>query len=354
MDSRSLVIAFLALAIGCDAGQQSPASPTDPSEAALPADIGDDVVQVAESWTSSSWAEDIDSLAAWSDEEQHLVFATAKQGNRLVVLDAGTGEEVGSIGRRGEQLGELQRPNGVAIAGDLLYVVERDNHRVQVFSLPGFEPLSAFGETILRRPYGIAARRQGQTTELFITDNYETPDETIPPDSELGERIKHFRVDDQAQPPTAQLVGSFGETAGQGVLRKVETIALDNEAQRLLVAEESEDDMSLKVYGLGGEFLGIEASELFRWEPEGIAAIDCQSESYWITTDQHETRTVFRVLRQADLSLVGSFAGKVTANTDGIATSPKGPTLFAVHDDQAVSAFAWSHISSALGLGPTC
>ena len=353
---KALIVTIpLVLALGCNASQEAPPSQNSGasnSSTALPSELGDDVVQVAEVWTSDSWAEDIDSLAAWSDADQQLVFATAKQGHRLVVLDAETGEAVRSIGQQGEGVGELRRPNGVATAGDLLYVVERDNHRIQVFSLPALEPVLVFGEAVLRRPYGIAARRQGQTTDLFITDNYETPDETIPPSSELGERIKHFRVDEQTDPPTVQLIKTFGEINGPGVLRKVETIAVDKEAERLLVAEEIEDDMGLKLYGLDGEFEGVAANTFFRWEPEGIASIECQSQRFWITTDQHETRTVFRILRADDLSLVGSFAGHVTANTDGITTSTIGPTLYAVHDDMAVSAFAWSDISSALGLGP--
>jgi 3-phytase len=53
---------------------------------------------------------------------------------------------------------------------------------------------------------------------------------------------------------------------------------------------------------------------------------------------------------------VGAFSGRITANTDGVWLSQSGVpgfdrgAFFAVHDDQAVSAFDWGEIADALGL----
>ena len=54
------------------------------------------------------------------------------------------------MGSSGNAPGQLSRPNGIATVDDkYVFVVERDNHRVQMFALPDFQPLLAFAETDL-------------------------------------------------------------------------------------------------------------------------------------------------------------------------------------------------------------
>src|SRR5690606_1261336 len=77
-------------------------------------------------------ADNIDSLASWtSPDGAVLVFGTAKATDRLVVYDGATGETLREVGASGTGDGQFRRPNGVAVVDDLLFVVERDNHRVQ-------------------------------------------------------------------------------------------------------------------------------------------------------------------------------------------------------------------------------
>ena len=73
-------------------------------------------------------------------------------------------------------------------------------------------------------------------------------------------------------------------------------------------------------------------------------------------TDQGHQSNVFYVLDRDSFSLLGSFTGSHTVNTDGIAlsNSPFGSfssgAFFAVHDDGGVSAFSWQTIADSLGL----
>src|SRR3546814_3545447 len=79
--------------------------------------------------------DNIDSPAAWAAPDGRvLVIATAKATDRLVVYDGATGETLRHVGRSGAGEGEFDRPNGVAVVDELLFVVERDNRRVQVRS----------------------------------------------------------------------------------------------------------------------------------------------------------------------------------------------------------------------------
>ena len=97
----------------------------------------------------------IDSVAVWRKGSPALLLATAKTGNVIYVHDASTGASIRSFGSTGTGAGELRRPNGILVLDDYAFVVERDNHRVQVFALPGGQPVMTFGDVDLRRPYGI-------------------------------------------------------------------------------------------------------------------------------------------------------------------------------------------------------
>ena len=79
---------------------------------------------------------------------------------------------------------------------------------------------------------------------------------------------------------------------------------------------------------------------------------------WWIGTDQYKDRSVFHLFDRNTLQHVGSFAGKLTANTDGVWLDEQGDARFpqgvfyAVHDDQALAAFDWRDVASALQLNP--
>ena len=60
-----------------------------------------------------------------------------------------------------EAIFPLERPNGIAVVDDLAFVVERDNHRIQAFTLPDFTSVGTFGASVLRLPYGLVVERAG-------------------------------------------------------------------------------------------------------------------------------------------------------------------------------------------------
>ena len=96
--------------------------------------------------SDSPWIRSIDFCAASSAvicSERRLI-ASAKSTHRLVVFDADSGERLREVGSEGAALGQFDRPNGVAVFGDMLFVVERDTHRVQVLSLPSFKPVGSY------------------------------------------------------------------------------------------------------------------------------------------------------------------------------------------------------------------
>lgn len=312
--------------------------------------------------------DNIDSPASWTTADgTRWLIATAKATDRLVVYDGQTGQTLRTVGKPGKGPGEFLRPNGIAIIDDLLFVVERDNHRVQVLSLPGFEPLLDFGDADLVKPYGLWVDRAGDGYRLYVTDAYMAGedadgDDILPPLAELDRRVKQYALTRAGDGWQARLDGSFGDTTEKGALRVVESLWGDPGNDRLLIAEEDETYANeLKVYDLAGKFSGRTlGADVFKAQSEGIMLKTCaDGGGWWITTEQGKGRTVFHLFDRRTLAHTGAVTGAKVANTDGIwldqTASPRFPdgVLYAVHDDQGVVAFDWKDMATALSL-PAC
>jgi 3-phytase len=313
-------------------------------------------------------ADNIDSVASWTGADGRvLLLATAKATDRLVIYDGSTGAFVRHVGRPGQGPGQFDRPNGIAVAGDLAFVVERDNHRVQVLRLPGMQPVAVFGADVLEQPYGLWVTPVAGGYEVYVTDAYmagedAAGDDILPPLDALDRRVHRFAVAGDGDALTGRHVGAFGDTSPAGALRVVESLWGDAANDRLLVAEEDETYANeFKVYDLQGRFSGRTiGGEFLKAQAEGIMLKTCADGSgWWITTEQGKGRTAFHLFERASLAHAGVVAGPTVANTDGIwlhdaptAAFPDG-VLYAVHDDQGAVAIDWRDIAAALKL-PAC
>jgi 3-phytase len=346
--------------------------PDELDEDAMLADAGTPHEVVAEAFSSVDMPEDnVDSLASWvADDGRTWLIATAKEGEHgLVVYDGETGERLRGVGTVGSDLGQFRRPNGVFVHGDHVFVVERDNQRVQVLSLPEFMPLGSFGEAVLEKPYGMWLRPlPDDTLEVLVTDAYMAGEDAmgediVPPLAELERRVQRFVVTTNGAAVTARHDGAIGDTSEAGAIRIPESLWGDEAHDRLLVAEEDESTgTALREYSLKDGFLGrTHGLDRFGAQAEGIALWACDDGSgYWIATDQFKDRSLFHLFDRQSLEYRGAFAGETTANTDGVwlhqaptARFPSG-VFYAVHDDMAVSAFDWRDIARALELPGTC
>jgi 3-phytase len=160
----------------------------------------------------------------------------------------------------------------------------------------------------------------------------------------------------------AEHVRAIGETSGAGVLRVVESIAVDPQHHRLLIADETPGASTIKVYDTNGSFTGtIIDARYFPHQSEGIALYSCDDGGgYWIVTDQAPDESTFHIFDRASLVYIASFRGKIVQHTDGVALTqqamPNFPNgaFYAVHDDGNVVAFAWHHLARALDLRADC
>jgi len=335
---------------------------------APPADVvvRTDTSRIAEAFISEfKEVDNIDSPAIYHGPGgEHWVIATAKATHQLVVFDAVTGAEVDRVGLQGTADGQLQRPNGIVVLGDsVLLVVERDNRRVQGFRMPTFTPMGSFGADELILPYGVAVVERDGGWRVYVTDNYETPQETVPPLGELGRRVKWYQVSvgsgDRVQ---ATFGGAFGDTTAAGAIQITESIFADPANDVLMIAEELETDSYLKVYTLDGVFTGKTVGRGdFPQQAEGLALYACaDGAGYWIATDQGPTVNTFHLYDRKTFSRVASFAAAATNTTDGVVLTQRafGPfsagAFYMAHGDAAISGLSWSAIAEATGVRQDC
>ena len=323
-------------------------------------------VVVAEAFVTASTPDDnIDSPASWLQDGRLLVVASAKATDQLVVYDGDPGARLRTVGGSGKALGQLSRPNGIATIDDrFVFVVERDNRRVQMFQLPDFTPLLAFGQEALEQPYGLWVRRLGDGYQVLVSDAYMAGedargDDVVPPLAQLDRRYDVVRADGSW---VATPAGAFGDTSAAGAIRVPESLFGDEANNRLLIAEEDvPTGTRLREYDLQGRYLGRDVGNgQYVAQAEGIALMRCADGSgWWVASDQFADRTVFHLFERRSLRHAGSFAGKVTGLTDGVWLDERGDARFpqgafyASHLDLGVAAFDWREIARALQL-PEC
>src|SRR5690606_3301709 len=127
----------------------------------------------------------------------------------------------------------------------LLFVVERDNRRVQVLRLPAFSHVASFGSDELAKPYGIWDNDTADDDEVYVSDAYMAGEDAqgediLPPLSELDRRVHRFVVSPSDDGLAVRSLGAFGDTGARGALRVVESLWGDPDNDRLLLAEEDE------------------------------------------------------------------------------------------------------------------
>lgn len=373
------LIALAVLAVGaCGPSTEPPAvrsegpMPTPPAfddQVPLHPRLVEDLKRVPEVFRTVPLTEgkDIDSLAVWPRAEgSPWLLVTQKDIGNILVLDALTGELLDTVGGMGEELGTFNRPNGIAVIDDLVLVVDQRSRRIQVLRLPGFDPIGAFGEDLLQRPYGVAVDRSGEWYDVFVTDSFDSPEHEPPTAEVAANRVRHYRFRLDADGGLeAELVRSFGAPDGEGKLFRVESLVIDREMGRLYVADESRLELNLKVYSTEGEYQGIVFGEGWHYrEPEGIVLLSCgvstRPEGYVIAADQTQPAR-FLVYDRESLERIGGFTGEPAIDiTDGTAFASEeqvpgtGGMFYATHHDVQVVGYRWADIASAMELRTDC
>lgn len=261
------------------------------------------VVVVPEAWRTVERPEEaIAGLAAWPGRgARPWLLATAEATDRLLVYDAASGEALRDFGGGGDAAGRFSRPRGIAVAGDLAFVAERGNARVQVLRLPGLSTVGFVAAGDLAAPGALAVVEAGGGVYDLHVEDAGAP------------AVHRYRV----------------RVSGDGLL--------------------AEHATTFTAAG-GAEVAAVHP-------PLGTALYPCpDGGGYLVAADRGEAPTLFRVLDRGSGVEVGSFSGEATAHSDAISIWPAAGdafpagALYAVHEGGSVSAFDWRQVAAALGL----
>lgn len=238
----------------------------------------------------------IDSVANWGD----YIFVTCKEtGNIAILFDHNGIRQISTIYG-------LERPNGIKINGNKIYITERYKSRVIILDIENiinskrkikYSDVSYTAINNLGDPYGIDV----VDNKVYVTDD-------------LNKRVIIITLDKRY----LEVERTFFNVKG-----KLESILVDTARDIILVAQEDKNIIS--IFTLSGKPTNL-AIGGFIADPEGIA----KYKDLYILTDQKKDITRFYVFR--GINYLSYFEQDGVANTDGI--NVYGDFLFAVDDDQ--------------------
>lgn len=232
----------------------------------------------------------LDSITSWNN----LILVSSKNNHSILCFNKNTGKLVQTIGSKGFDHDKFNRPNGLKVINDYLFIVERDNKRCQIINMKTKEAISYFGFKNLKKPYGIDGLFYKDQYIIFITD-------------EKKEIVFKFNIiirDDEIKKISSD---TFLELSGA----KLESILLDETNNRILIADEKMK--KIRIFSLSG-ILIKNIENIFEGDPEGMVRTD---DSY-IFTDQIKEGTYFHVFDIKNMEYKHTLYNDLVKNSDGI------------------------------------
>lgn len=232
----------------------------------------------------------LDSITSWNN----LILVSSKNNHSILCFNKNTGKLVQTIGSKGFDHDKFNRPNGLKVINDYLFIVERDNKRCQIINMKTKEAISYFGFKNLKKPYGIDGLFYKDQYIIFITD-------------EKKEIVFKFNIiirDDEIKKISSD---TFLELSGA----KLESILLDETNNRILVADEKMK--KIRIFSLSG-ILIKNIENIFEGDPEDMVRTD---DSY-IFTDQIKEGTYFHVFDIKNMEYKHTLYNDLVKNSDGL------------------------------------
>ena len=293
-----------------------------------------------------------------------------KASEKLVIYDGDSGATLRTFGTAGQGPGQFKRANGIFVHRDLVFVVERDNHRVQVLRaalLAVRWRRSATKELV--QPYGIWLQ-ETQPGKLRCAGHRClhgrrgcSGDDVCRRWRELGRARPALRGARRRRIGVGANTSVRSATPAQRV-RSASGIGLGRSRQRSPAGRRGrhcDRHRCANTISAAISRAHDRRSACSRRRPKASRCGHARTAAATGSpTDQYKDRSLFHVFDRRTLHHVGAFAGKQVGNTDGVwlhqagsARFPKG-VFYAVHDDMAVGAFDWRDVAKALSLRQDC
>ena len=164
-----------------------------------------------------------------AEDGSYRAVAPVKGTDTIVIYDAEKTSEVRKFGASGLEKGQFGTPVDTESLDNLLFVLERSNHRIQVFHLPEMKSFGFFGEDRLTAPARMALYRiENGAYYLYVSD-------TIDRNGESTDYILRFSVSRGVNTIHGTYLKTFGYSPDSGYLNNVQSIDIDQAGKRVLV-----------------------------------------------------------------------------------------------------------------------
>src|SRR5690606_20002128 len=149
-------------------------------------------------------------------DDHGLVYVVESGNDRIIVLNLDDGSVQAEWGGSGQGDGQFSAPQGIAVAGNSVYVADTGNHRVQVFSRAG-EHLATWGEQ------GDGSGQFSSPTDIEIVGDL------VYVVDRGNDRVQVLDLDGNV------VAGFGGSGAGDGQFQAPASIAIDHEGNLQVV-----------------------------------------------------------------------------------------------------------------------
>jgi 3-phytase len=227
--------------------------------------------------------DDINSIAIINDK----IYVTAKRTHTINIYNEIDGNKHGTLGNKET----FNRPNGIFALNNYLFIVERDNKRLQIIDVNNNKVIALL--TIFKEPYGIYVDEDETNYNIYITDN-------------KTKYLYKIIYDKSFNNYQINILYKFNQTV------ELESVIVDKEYNRIIVSDEA--NKLLYILNLNGTFVEYFGEDLFESEPEGMA----QYKEYYIFTDQSMENNLFHFINRSNLTYSFSLHVNDVSNTDGI------------------------------------
>ena len=251
----------------------------------------------------------LDSITSW----ENLILVSSKKNHSILCFDKENGMLLDTIGSKGFDHDKFNRPNGIKVINDYLFIVERDNKRCQIVDMKSKQGISYFGFKNLKKPYGIDGIFYNGQYIIFITDKKK----------QLVFKFNIILKDNEIKRISSEEFIKLSDS-------KLESILLDEESNRILIADENKK--KVKIFTLAGILID-NIENIFQGDPEGIIKTD----NNYIFTDQIEDGTYFHVFNKSNLKYSHTLHNNLIKNSDGLHYSDN--YLYTIHDDCSLVKF---------------
>ena len=208
----------------------------------------------------------INKLKWWYNKysKEYWLFVLSNDSNKIFILNALSGKYIKSLGAYGDKVGEFDKPIDMVIYDDYLMVLEKDNHRVQVFSLPELIYIGFIGEIELSNPQCIESVKLKKNDKefccLYIGDNL---------DNKPSRRKCYFRFIFEINKMGIYDIETLKiEPDNKGELGLIESIKFDSVNDNLFIVDKLAKD--IKIFNFENNYKETILKDGFKGEPGDI------------------------------------------------------------------------------------